>query len=98
MYDRGFHFNNISLEKSAARNFIDDPDDPQGILPPFTSIDGLGGSVGDSVIEARNQNNFLSKEDVIKRTKLNNTQIEFLTKIGVFENMSEENQLSLFDL
>ena len=98
MYDRGYHFNNISLEKSDARNFIVDQDDEYGILPPFTSIDGLGGSVGDSVIEARQQNLFLSKEDVIKRTKLNNTQIDVLTRLGVFSNMSEENQLSLFDL
>ena len=39
----------------------------------------------------------LSKEDVMKRTKLTNNQIDFLTKLGAFENMSEENQLSLFD-
>ena len=69
-----------------------------GLLPPFTSIDGLGAAVGDSVIEARNENIFLSKEDVTKRTKLTNTHIDFLTKLGVFENMSDENQLSLFDL
>jgi DNA polymerase-3 subunit alpha (Gram-positive type) len=98
MYERDIHFNNISLEKSDSRNFILDPDDPQGLLPPFTSIDGLGASVGDSVIEARKHNSFLSKEDVTKRTKLTNNQIDFLTKIGVFENMSDENQLSLFDL
>jgi len=98
MFERGYHFNNISLEKSDSRNFILDPDDEKGLLPPFTTIDGLGAAVGDSVIEARQQNNFLSKEDVIKRTKLTNTQIDFLSKIGVFENMSERNQLSLFDL
>ena len=34
----------------------------------------------------------------MKRTKLTNNQIDFLTKLGAFENMSEENQLSLFDL
>ncbi|MEG0366310.1 MAG: PolC-type DNA polymerase III [Coprobacillus sp.] len=98
MYERGYRFNNISLEKSDARHFTLDPDDDKAILPPFTSIDGLGGAVGDSVIEARKQNSFLSKEDVIRRTKLNNTQIDFLSKIGVFDNMSDENQLSLFDL
>ena len=97
MFDRGYHFNNISLEKSDASRFTLDPDDDKGILPPFTSIDGLGDSVGVSVVEARKDKPFLSKEDVIKRTKLNNTQIDFLTRIGVFENMSEENQLSLFD-
>ncbi len=57
-----------------------------------------GAAVGDSVVEARKVNSFLSKEDVTKRTKLTNTQIDFLTKIGVFEDMSDENQLSLFDL
>ncbi len=98
MFVRGFHFNNISLEKSDSRNFIIDPDDHDGLIPPFTSIDGLGESVGDSVIEARNEKRFLSKEDVMKRTKLTNSQIDLLTKLGVFENMSEENQLSLFDL
>ena len=98
MYERGIHFNNISLEYSDSRNFILDPNDPNGLLPPFTSIDGLGASVGDSVIEARKKNSFLSKEDVTKRTKLTNNQIEFLSKIGVFQDMSEENQLSLFDL
>ena len=98
MFERGFYFNNISLEKSASRNFTLDPDDPKGILPPFTSIDGLGASVGDSVIEARENNYFLSKEDVIKRTKLTTNQIDFLNRLGVFDKMSDENQLSLFDL
>ncbi len=98
MFERGIYFNNISLDKSASRNFTLDPDDPNALLPPFTSIDGLGASVGDSVIEAREKNYFLSKEDVIKRTKLTSNQIEFLTRLGVFEKMSDENQLSLFDL
>lgn len=98
MFERGYYFNNISLEESDSQNFILDPHDDKALLPPFTSVDGLGAAVGDSVIEARKENLFLSKEDVVKRTKLTNTQIDFLTKIGVFENMSEENQLSLFDI
>ena len=98
MFERGYHFSNISLEKSDSQNFIMDPDDDTALLPPFVSIDGLGTSVGDSVVEARQHNKFLSKEDVMKRTKLTNNQIDFLTKLGAFENMSEENQLSLFDL
>ena len=97
MFERGMHFSNISLEKSDSQNFIIDPDDDSALLPPFVSIDGLGTSVGDSVVEARQKNRFLSKEDVMKRTKLTNNQIDFLTKLGAFENMSEENQLSLFD-
>ncbi len=98
MYDRGYHFNNINLDLSESSVFIADPNDDNGILPPFTSVDGLGSAVGDSVVAARNKGTFLSKEDVIKRTKLNNSQIDFLSKIGVFNHLSEENQMSLFDL
>ena len=97
MFERGYYFTNISLDKSLSSRFSLDKDDPHGIVPPFTSVDGLGDSVGDSVVEARKHNIFLSKEDVMKRTKLNNTQVDFLSKIGVFEHLSEENQLSLFD-
>lgn len=98
MHDRGFHFSNVSLEKSDATTFILDPDDDKALIPPFTAIDGLGESVAVSVIEARNENPFLSKEDVIKRTRLNNTHIKFMTKLNVFDGLEEENQLSLFDL
>ena len=96
MIDRGFHFSPLSLEKSDANKFILDPDDPSGLLPPFSSVDSLGGSVANTVIEARKHGSFLSKEDVIKRTKLNNSHIKQLTKMGVFDGMQEENQLSLF--
>lgn len=46
-------------------------------------------------MEARKDGPFLSKEDVIKRTKLNNSHIKTLTKMGVFNGMQERNQLSL---
>ena len=96
MIDRGFHFSPLNLEKSDANKFILDPDDPSGLLPPFSSVDSLGESVANTVIEARKHGSFLSKEDVIKRTKLNNSHIKQLTKMGVFDGMQEENQLSLF--
>ena len=96
MYERGFHFSNVSLDKSAASQFTLDLDDEHALVPPFTCIDGLGEAVAISVVEARKENPFLSKEDVVKRTRLNNSQIKFMTKINVFAGMEEENQLSLF--
>ncbi|RHM63725.1 MULTISPECIES: PolC-type DNA polymerase III [Coprobacillaceae] len=96
MIERGYHFNPINLELSDATNFILDPYDDKGLIPPFSSVDSLGESVAKTVIEARKVNHFISKEDVIKRTKLNNSHIKLLTKMGVFEGMQEENQLSLF--
>ncbi len=96
MYVRGFHFNNISLEKSQAINFIIDPDDEFGIIPSFASIDGLGAAVAYSIVEQREQQEFISKEDLLKRTSVNNKQLEFLESIGVLDHLTEENQLSLF--
>ena len=96
MHLRGYHFNNISLEKSQAKNFIVDPEDENGIIPAFTSIDGLGESVGVSIVEARKKMPFFSKEDILKRTSVNNTQLAFMERIGVLKDLDEENQLSLF--
>lgn len=96
MHLRGYHFNNISLEKSEATYFIVDPDDEYGILPSFNSIDGLGAAVAYSIVEERNKHSFISIEDLLKRTSVNNTQLAFMERIGVFDGLTAENQLSLF--
>jgi len=96
MYLRGYHINNISLKKSQATYFSIDPDDDHGLIPSFTSIDGLGEAVAESIVAAREERDFLSKEDFLKRTSVNNTQLAFMEKLGVLENMTNEDQLSLF--
>ena len=96
MYLRGYHFNNISLAKSEAVNFIVDPDDDHGIIPSFNSIDGMGENVALSIVNARNSQEFISRQDLQKRTQVNNTQLAFMERIGVLDPLSEEDQLSLF--
>lgn len=98
MFDRGYKFSPIDLNKSDASSFTLDPDDAFAIVPPFTAIDGLGDSVGESVITARNEHEFTSIEDVKKRTRLSNTHIEILQRMGVLDALNESDQLSLFDL
>lgn len=93
---RGFRFSNMSINRSAANEFIVDPDDERAIIPPFTALDGLGANVGRSVVEARNQRPFLSKEDVLKRTQLSKTLVEKLDQMGAMEGLDEENQMTLF--
>lgn len=93
---RGYRFSNISLMKSDSKNFIVDVDDPNAIVPPFTSIDGLGESVADTVIEARKEGEFLSKEDLLRRTSLSSTLVKKLEMLHVLEGLQETNQLSLF--
>lgn len=96
MFERGYRFSNIDLELSDATRFMPHPNDQKIIVPPFSCIDGLGEAVAISVVEARKEHSFISKEDVMKRTRLNNTHIKTLTLMNVFEDLQEENQLSLF--
>ena len=93
---RGYSFANMSLKKSQATRFIVDPDDPKKIIPSFSSLDGLGGNVAASIIAAREERPFNSREDLQKRTSLNNTQMQNLAKLGVLDELNEEDQLSLF--
>ena len=98
MFERGLKFSKISLDQSDSRKFICNPDDPTAIIPPFTSIDGLGDAVGDSVVEARKERPFTSIENIKKRTRLSGTHIETLQKMGVLNGFSESDQLTIFDL
>ena len=93
---RGYRFGNINIEKSQASIFIVDPDDKNVLIPPFTSIDGLGSNVAETVIEQREIRPFLSKQDLLERTSLNGTHLKVLESMGVLDGMQEENQLSLF--
>ncbi|MDD6467129.1 MAG: PolC-type DNA polymerase III [Erysipelotrichaceae bacterium] len=96
MTRRGYSFTNIDLNRSLASRFLVDPDNPKQIIPPFTSLDGLGANVGESVVQARQQQAFISKEDLQARTQLNQTQIKNLSDMGVLDHLQETNQLSLF--
>lgn len=96
MHLRGYHFSNISINRSAANEFIVDPEDPKSIIPPFTSLDGLGDNVGISIVEARKKRPFLSKEDVLKRTQLSKTLCDRMDAMNALEGLDEENQMTLF--
>lgn len=93
---RGYYFTNIDIMRSASREFIVDPENANYIIPPFTSIDGLGENVADTVVEARKQGAFLSKEDLQRRTALSGTLVKKMESMGVLEGMQDENQMSLF--
>lgn len=93
---RGFKIGNIDLNRSEASTFIVDPVNKNTIIPPFTTIDGLGVNVAETVVEERKKGPFISKQDLMKRTALNGTHIKKLESMGVLKGLQEENQLSLF--
>ena len=93
MYERGFTMAKPDLYKSAASTFIIDGDT---LIPPFNSIPSLGTNVANSVVEAREDGEFLSKEDLQQRGRVSKTVVEYMDSLGSLEGMPDANQLSLF--
>lgn len=93
MLERGLSFKMVDLNKSDARNFVIEGD---ALIPPFRAIPGLGTSVADQIVQARQQAPFISKEDLQKRGKVSKSLIEYLDDNGVLQGLPDEDQLSLF--
>ncbi|NLV36809.1 MAG: PolC-type DNA polymerase III, partial [Clostridiaceae bacterium] len=93
MYARGINFMPVDLYKSAATKFEIEGD---GIRPPLNSLPGLGTTAANSIVEAREQGEFISIEDLRIRSKISKTVIEILTQNGCLNDMPESSQMSLF--
>ncbi|WP_313234497.1 PolC-type DNA polymerase III [Sporosarcina ureae] len=93
MVERGFTFAKPDLYKSDATQFLIEDNK---LIPPFNSIPSLGTNVAKTIVEARKDGEFLSKEDFQKRGRVSKTVVEYLDNLGCMEGMPEANQLSLF--
>lgn len=93
MCERGLSLKKVDLYKSSATEFIVDGD---SLLPPFNAVDGLGTNAALNIVKAREEGEFLSKEDLRERSKISKTVLEYLDNHGCLEGMEEKNQLSLF--
>ncbi len=93
---RGIHFGPIDLEKSDATKFLIDENHENTLIPPFSTIDGLGGAVAQAIVEERAKRPFLSKEDLQTRGKVSKTLTDRMTAMGIIKDLPESNQLSLF--
>ncbi|GAB3794822.1 PolC-type DNA polymerase III [Virgibacillus kimchii] len=93
MCERGFQFGKVDLYKSSATEFIVEGDT---LIPPFNAVDGLGTNAALNIVKAREEGEFLSKEDLQKRSRISKTVLEYLDNHGCLEGMEEKNQLSLF--
>ncbi len=96
MYKRGMSFKPIDIHQSHATEFLISKDKKSLILP-FIIVDSLGLNVANSIMEARAEKPFISKEDVKARTKLSKTLFDRLDDLGAFGDLVEESQMSLFD-
>ena len=96
MVQRGYSFANIDLYRSDATKFVVDYE-RKALIPPFVTIDGLGENNAITVVEERKNGEFFSREDLLRRTKLTSTNVQDLADMGVLDQLSESDQLSLFD-
>ncbi|MDR1697519.1 MAG: PolC-type DNA polymerase III [Erysipelotrichaceae bacterium] len=96
MVQRGYRFYNIDLYKSSINHFEIDRE-RNGLILSFMTMSGLGQSAADSIIKARNEGVFISKKDILDRTKVNSTILENLNRLGVLKGLPDDNRLSLFD-
>lgn len=93
---RGIKFANINLQKSDAVKFIKSDTEENTLIPPFRAIDGLGDTVGKTIVQEREIKEFLSMEDLQKRGKVSTTLIDKMRSMKILDSLPESNQLSLF--
>ena len=92
---RGVRFKMIDIRESDGNNFVM-VEDENALILPFRSLDGLGDAVATKIMEERVQKQFYSVEDFSNRGKVNQSTIEKMRIMGIFEGMPETSQLSLF--
>ena len=96
MYERGYKFESIDVNKSQAKNFIIGNN---SLIPPFIVIDSLGEIIAENIVEVRKKEKFKSVKDFEKRTKVIKKHIQKLKDIGAFNNIIDDysnRQLELF--
>lgn len=70
--------------------------DDNTIVAPFNAIDGLGDTVAKKMVEEREKGDYISIEDVQVRAKVSGTLVDKMKIMGIFDELPESSQLSLF--
>ena len=91
---RNIKFLPVDLNKSLST--VWGVNDDTSIYPPFSSIEGLGDTVAQKIVEERKIKDFSSIEDLQRRAKISSTLIDKMRSMGILDGMDESNQLSLF--
>ena len=93
MYARGLKFAKLDIYKAHATKFLLTDD---GLMPPLCAVAGLGETVADTIVAAREDGEFFSIDDLKARTRVNKNVVQLLKDNGVLDGMPETEQLTLF--
>ncbi|MEA4898182.1 MAG: PolC-type DNA polymerase III [Eubacteriales bacterium] len=93
--ERGIVVLPVSLYDSHPEDFLVLPE--RRILPPLTSLPGLGLAAAEALAGARADGPFISREDMVRR-KVPRSVVDLMAQAGALSGMPETSQVSLFDL
>ena len=95
MYARGIEFMPMDVYRAKADRFqiIDGK-----LMPSFITIPGLGLQAALSLEEEAARGRFLSREDIVQRSKVTSSVADLMAELGILGNLAKSNQLSLTDL
>ena len=71
--------------------------DDAHILPPLSSLPGLGLNAAINLVNVREGGPFISREDMIRR-KVGKSVVDTLAAAGCINDIPESSQVSLFEL
>lgn len=96
MYVRGINCLPVDLYRSEATKFIITK---EGILPPFTALQGLGAAAARNIVEARKDGGeFISIEDLKMKAGISKSVIEILENHGCLSGLDQSSQMTLFGM
>jgi DNA polymerase-3 subunit alpha (Gram-positive type) len=95
MYQRGIEFLPVDIYESHASKFRKVGGK---ILPPLNAFAGVGTAAAESIMEARKDGPFVSREDLKNRAKVNKSVLETLAENGCLDGLPETSQISLFEM
>ena len=95
MYARGIEIIPADIYESDAHRFriVDGK-----LLPSLDKIEGMGEKAAEAVKAAAADGKFMSKDDFRTRTKVTKTVIDYMDQQGMFGDLPETDQMSVFDL
>ncbi|MDD3197218.1 MAG: PolC-type DNA polymerase III [Eubacteriales bacterium] len=93
---RGIDFLPLDVYKSSASKFVQEA--PGLIRPPLDAIPGISSSLAQSIIAARADGIFKSKDELMRRAGVGQSAIETLTNSGCLQDMPDTAQMNLFEM
>lgn len=91
---RGVHVKPVNIYESSATEYLLAED--REILPPITSLPGVGQSAAEAFVASRQGGKFISQDDMLRR-KVPKSLIATFEKLGCINDLPKTSQVTLFE-